>query len=169
MGRDITSTFNAWTFNTTEEQKQVFALTGNDVLESSVEITRPKFILGAAYETQIGKKVGLMAEINFDFTTDGQRNVLISSKTLNIDPHLGLEVNYNKFIYLRGGVINFQKFKDEVDATTEKWTFQPNFGVGIVLGGFTIDYAYTNIGNVSQVNFSNVFSLKLNLNKRKSR
>jgi len=168
MARDVTSTFNAWTFNATEDQKQIFAITGNDILESSVEITRPRFILGVAHDFQFGTKVGLLVEANFDFTTDGQRNVLVSSKTLNIDPHLGLEVNYNKFIFLRGGVINFQKVKDEDNANEEKWTFQPNFGVGIVLGGLTIDYAYTNIGNVSDVNFSNVFSLKLNLKKRKS-
>ncbi len=167
MARDVTSTFNAWTFNATEDQKQIFAITGNDILESSVEITRPRFILGVAHDFQFGTKVGLLVEANFDFTTDGQRNVLVSSKTLNIDPHLGLEVNYNKFIFLRGGVINFQKVKDEDNANEEKWTFQPNFGVGIVLGGLTIDYAYTNIGNVSDVNFSNVFSLKLNLKKRK--
>lgn len=168
VARDLTSTFNAWSFTPTEEEKEVFAATGNDVLESSVEVTRPRFILGTAFQTKFGKKVSFLVETDFDFTTDGQRNVLVSSKSINIDPHLGMEFGYNDFIFLRTGIINIQKVKDEIDATSEKWTLQPNFGLGIVLGSFTIDYALTNVGNVSQVLVSNVFSLKLNLKNKKN-
>ncbi len=78
-----------------------------------------------------------------------------------------MEFGYNDFIFLRTGIINIQKVKSEVDATSESWTFQPNFGLGLVLGNFTIDYALTNIGNVSQVLISNVFSLKINLKTKK--
>jgi len=164
MARDITSTFNAWTFTPTEEEKQVFAITGNDVLESSVEITRPRFILGVAYATKFGSKVDFLVESNFDFTTDGQRNVLISSSALNVDPHIGIEVGYSKFIFLRGGIINIQKVKSNAGDDSESWTVQPNFGVGLVLGGLTIDYALTDIGDQSESLYSNVFSLKAGFN-----
>ncbi len=39
--RDVTSTFNAWSFNTSE-LKDVFEMTGNEVPENSLEITLPK-------------------------------------------------------------------------------------------------------------------------------
>lgn len=164
MARDITSTFNAWSFSATEEEKAVFVATGNDVLESSVEVTRPRFILGAAWTKKFGEKLNLLVEANFDITTDGQRNVLISSSSLNIDPHAGFELGYNDFIFFRGGVMNFQDVKFNAGEDKTYLNAQPNFGIGLKLGKVTLDYAYTNIGGVSEVNYSNVFSLKLNLN-----
>ncbi len=168
MARDITSTFNAWSFNSTQQQRDVFIQTGNDILESSVEITRPRIILAAAWEKSIGEKFNLLIEGNFDFTTDGQRNVLISSKSINIDPHAGFEVGYKDFIFLRGGVMNFQQIKFNAGDDRTYLSAQPNFGLGIKLGNLTIDYAYTNIGNVSEVLYSNIFSLKLDFKSKKS-
>ena len=168
VGRDITSTFNAWSFNSTEQQRAVFIQTDNDILESSVEITRPRFILGAAWDKPIGSKFNLVIEGNFDFTTDGQRNVLVSSESLNIDPHAGFELGFKNFIFLRGGVINFQQVKFNAGDDQTYLSVQPNFGLGLKLGSLTIDYAYTNIGSVSEVLFSNVFSLKLDFKYKKS-
>ncbi len=168
MGRDITSTFNAWSFNSTEQQRAVFIQTGNDILESSVEITRPRIILAAAWEKSLGEKFNLLIEADFNFTTDGQRNVLISSKSINIDPHAGFEVGYKNFIFLRGGLINFQQVKFNAGDDSTYLSVQPNFGLGLKLGKLTIDYAYTNIGNVSEVLFSNIFSLKLDFKPKKS-
>jgi len=168
VGRDITSTFNAWSFNSTEQQRAVFIQTDNDILESSVEITRPRFILGAAWEKSIGSKFNLLLEGNFDFTTDGQRNVLVSSESINIDPHAGFELGFKNFIFLRGGVINFQQVKFNAGDDQTYLSVQPNFGLGLKLGSLTIDYAYTNIGSVSEVLFSNVFSLKLDFKSKKS-
>ena len=168
MARDITSTFNAWSFNSTEQQRAVFIQTGNDILESSVEITRPRIILSAAWEKPIGEKFNLLIETDFDFTTDGQRNVLISSKSINIDPHAGFELGYKKFIFLRGGIMNFQQIKFNAGDDKTYLSAQPNFGLGIKFGNLTIDYAYTNIGNVSEVLYSNIFSLKLDFKDNKS-
>ena len=39
MARDITTTFNAWTFNLSDDMKDVFLATGNVIPENSVEIT----------------------------------------------------------------------------------------------------------------------------------
>ena len=41
MGRDITGTFNAWSFGFTEEDQAVLLATGNALPESSLEITTP--------------------------------------------------------------------------------------------------------------------------------
>lgn len=166
VGRDITTTYNAWTATLTEQEKQVFTRTGNEIPKSSVEITRPTFVLAAAYETPLSNKVDLTVEVDAGMATDGQRNVLISSKAFNIDPRLGFELSYQRMVYLRGGVGNFQRLKNEDDPNKKDLNFQPNMGLGLKLGRLSIDYALTNIGNVSQVLYSNIFSLKLDMKKK---
>jgi hypothetical protein len=50
-----------------------------------------------------------------------------------------------------------------------KWSFQPNLGVGVTIKKIvTIDYALTDIGNASVALYSNVFSLRFNINSKKS-
>lgn len=164
MARDITSTFNAWSFNFTEEEQAILVSTGNTVPENSLEITTPKVVLGAAYQFQIGENFGIMPELDADITTDGRRNVLVSASPFSIDPHLGLEANYKEFIYLRGGVGNIQRIIPD-EKFTESWAVQPNMGLGLVIGPIELDYAYTNIGKQSEVLYSHVFSLLFNVNK----
>ena len=48
MLKDITTTFNAWSFSFTEDQKDVLELESNDIPINSLEITKPQIILGAA-------------------------------------------------------------------------------------------------------------------------
>ena len=167
MGKDITSTFNAWSFSLSDEEKAVFTATDNDIPESTLEITRPTFILGTAYSTQFGSDYSLLLALDMNFTTDGQRNVLVSSKSFNLDPHFGVQAGFRKFLFLRGGIGNFQRALDDVGDDKEILTFQPNFGIGIKLGRIKLDYAFTDVGNVSQVLYSNIFSVILDLNKKK--
>ncbi|MEO1626425.1 MAG: hypothetical protein AAFV25_14815, partial [Bacteroidota bacterium] len=166
MARDVTSTFNAWSFSLNDREKLVFANTGNEIPESSVEITRPQFILGAARHFQINEKVELQAEMNWYITTDGERNVLVGSKVFNLDPFAGFELAYRKTLYLRGGVGRFQQALDDDGSGNKSWTFQPTLGVGLKIGRIFIDYAFTDVGNVSQVQYSNIFSVKLNFKER---
>ncbi len=161
MARDITSTFNAWTFTLSEEEKVILATTGNDIPESSVESTLPSIILGGAYVGQLNENVGFRAELDFDVTTDGRRNVLISSDALSIDPHFGMELGYKNYLFLRAGVGNIQEALDDIDGTSTSYTVQPNFGVGLRFNKFKLDYALTDIGDVSQVAYSHIFSLSL--------
>ena len=162
LGKDISSTFNAWSFNFAEEEKETLRLTNNEVPISSVEITRPQFILGAAYAHQ-WKKTGLIASVDFVTTVDGKRNTLISSNALSISPAFGAEVNYGKFVFLRGGINKFQKEKD-IDGN-EFLTLQPNLGVGVRVFKLRIDYAFTDIGDGDNT-YSHVFSLLLDLNSK---
>ena len=166
-GRDITSTYNAWTATLTDDEKNTFAATGNTIPKSSVESTLPTIFLGVARKFAFGENFRLTTELDAGIATDGQRNVLVSSSAFSIDPRFGLELAYQKNIWLRAGVGNFQNIKNETDPSKKELNFQPNFGVGLRLGGLTIDYALTNIGNVSQVLYSNIFFRNLNFNSRK--
>ncbi|MEZ4963929.1 MAG: PorV/PorQ family protein [Saprospiraceae bacterium] len=167
MGRDLTTTFNAWSFNLDERAKEVFTATGNEIPVSSTEITKPKFILGAAYSLRLSEKIRMQPALDLEWTTDGQRNVLISSKSLNIDPRLGIETDYDGFVQLRLGVGNIQRVKDDFNPEKENLSVQPNFGVGLKLGRVQLDYALTDIGNVSSVDYSHVFSLRIDLRERR--
>jgi hypothetical protein len=163
MARDITSTFNAWSYTLSDRVKEVFTQTGNEIPVNGLEITLPRLITGVSRIERISKKINLKTEVNFDATFDGMRNVLIKSNTVSIDPHLGLELSYANIFFIRGGVGNFQEVKDIYQNTD--WTFQPNFGVGINYRGIRLDYALTDIGDVSVGLYSNVFSLQFDINK----
>jgi len=162
VGKDISTTYNAWTATLTDAEKATFAATNNDIPKSSVETTLPTIFLGVANISNLSEKLSLTTELDLGFATDGQRNVLISSKAFNIDPRLGFELSYIKKIYLRAGVGNFQRLKRDDNPSQTSINYQPNFGVGLKLGRLQVDYALTNIGNVSSVLYSNIFSLTLN-------
>ena len=161
MGKDITSTINAWSFNFTEEEKQVLQLTGNEIPISSTEATLPRIILGAAYQKRFNK-IGVLAELNIDVTTDGERNVLASADPFSFDPVFGFELDYNQKVFLRGGVNTIQQ---ETDLTgSQFWSVNPNVGVGVKLGGLRIDYAFSNVGEQSNNTYSHVVSMLLDVN-----
>ncbi len=161
--RDVTSTFNAWTYSLDARTIEVFTQTDNEIPENGLEITLPRVILGAGRLFEV-KKFGIQPEVNIDITTDGQRNTLIQSDPFSIDPYMGLELSWNKMVFLRGGLGNFQKIQAEVGNFKET-TFEPNIGIGISFKGVTIDYALTDIGDNSVALYSNVFSLKVDFNK----
>jgi hypothetical protein len=172
-GRDITTTFNSWSFNFTEKEKEALYLTNNDIPVKSTEMTAPRLIAGVARDFRLGKKVGLLAEANLDFTFDGQRNTLISADPVSIDPKLGLEANINNVVFIRGGINNFQRALADKDTVnqTKVWIYQPSLGAGFRLQNVRIDYAFTNLANQSSSLYTHVFSLQLDLvndKKRKS-
>lgn len=163
VGRDITTTFNAWSYNLDQTTKDVFTATGNEIPQNSLEITLPKLLTGVAYTTTIKKNFSLTGEVDFDFTFDRKRNVLIPGNFTSIDPHFGFEAGYKSIVFLRGGLGNIQRVKN-IDGI-EEMNVQPNFGVGVKIKIFTIDYAFTDVGNVSDALYSNIFSLKIDINK----
>jgi hypothetical protein len=164
MIRDITTTFNAWSYNFSENDKETFLLTGNEIPENSLEITNPKILLGVGYRKMF-QKFELGVEMNIDMTTDGKRNVLIPGKPLSFDPHLGLEVGFAEIVYVRGGINNIQKVLSS-DNQTSKFTIQPNIGAGLRLKGIAIDYAFTDVGSKETSTFSHIVSAKIGFNKK---
>ncbi len=162
VARDVTSTFNAWNYNFTDEEKAVFAQTDNDIPVNSLEITLPKLILGAARKFEFNNDFSLLAELNTVVNTDGRRNTVLQSDFVSLDPVLGLEGSYKDIIYLRAGIGNFQ---EELNLSNESiWTFQPNIGIGMDLKKITIDYALSDIGDQSAALYSHVFSIKAAIN-----
>lgn len=164
MARDITSTFNAWSYNLSDEMKATFIATGNEIPENSLELTLPKLLLGGSRQFNLGQKFGLITELDLDATFDGKRNVLIKSDVISLDPHLGLEGSYMNMIFLRAGIGNYQSYTDVTGKKVK--TFQPNIGVGVRIKSVYIDYALTDIGDQSVALYSNVFSLKVDINKK---
>ena len=170
-GRDITTTFNTWTFSFTDKEKQALYLTNNEIPVKSTELTAPRLVIGAAYDFYLSKKLSLLAETNVDLTFDGQRNTLISADPVSADPKLGIELNINKIVFVRGGINNFQKALADGDTLNQKkvWIYQPSVGVGFQIQNVRIDYAFTNLANQSNPLFTHVFSLQLDLVNDKSK
>lgn len=169
--KDITTTFNSWSFTFTEREKEVLFLTNNEIPVKSTELTAPRLIIGGAYDFQLSKGITLKAEANLDLTFDGQRNTLISSKAVNGDPKLGLELNIKNVFFLRGGIYNFQKTFADGDTLNRKkvWIYQPGAGAGFKLGNsFFVDYAFTNLANQSNPLYTHIVSLRLDLMKIKN-
>jgi hypothetical protein len=164
-GRDITTTFNSWSFTFTEREKEALYLTNNEIPVKSTEMTAPRLVIGAGREFQLSKKTSLLAEANLDLTFDGQRNTLISADPVSADPKLGLELNVNNVFFLRGGINNFQKALADSDTLNQKkvWIYQPSAGAGFKIHSVTIDYAFTNLANQSNPLFTHVFSLRLDM------
>ena len=158
VGKDITSTFNACTYNT-ENLKEVFDQTGNAIPENGLEVTLPKLILGTAFKTNIVTKITVNPAVDLDITFDGKRNVLLKTPIVSFDPVMGVQVGYAHMIFLRAGIRNIQEVK-RFDGTTYR-TVQPDFGLGIAVYKFTLDYALTNIGSQGEGLFSHIFSLRV--------
>jgi len=158
--RDITTTWNTWTFNLTDEEKDVFRDTGNEVPLSSTESTLPRLIFGAAFHTK-EDKISYLAEANLNVSTNGTRAGVFSGRNLSIDPSIGVEIGYAERVYVRAGIGNIQSVLNPDIEGNRSLEFQPNVGLGLSLGLIKIDYALTNIGSVSGVLVSHIFSVKL--------
>ncbi|MBD3637311.1 MAG: hypothetical protein HUJ25_08170 [Crocinitomicaceae bacterium] len=163
--RDVTSTFNAWSFNLSDQMIETFQKTDNEIPQNGLEITMPKIIVGAQFKTNIIKDFYLSTEIDLDLNTDGRRNVLIRTSPISIDPHWGLEIGYGKWVALRAGIGNLQWIKNT--DLTESLTFQPNVGIGVGFKSIRIDYAFTDLGDPSVALYSHVFSLRVGLSDPK--
>lgn len=170
VAKDITTTFNAWSFHFNDKEKEVLYLTDNDIPVKSTELTAPRLTVGNSYNFRLGSSVDLLAEADLDFTFDGRRNTVISSKAVNVDPHAGLEATIKKVFFVRAGVSNFQQALADGDTTDEKkvWIFQPSLGAGFKLKNVSIDYAFTNLANQSNPLYTHIFSLKIDLGKKEN-
>lgn len=178
MLKDISTTFNAWSFSFTDEEKETLSLTGNEIPIQSLEITRPTIGFGFSYKKQFnigspkeGKKqkyIGLLTNLDLNMTTDGNRNTLISTPAVSFDPVFGAELHYFDLIFIRGGINNIQQFRDINQNNT--WAVQPNFGVGFRIYQFYIDYALglnaggALIDNVEGAILSHLVSVKIDIN-----
>ncbi|MBK7232759.1 MAG: PorV/PorQ family protein [Saprospiraceae bacterium] len=162
MGRDITTTFNAYKYKFSDDEKAVLLLTGNDVPNSSVEYTLPKLVLGTSYLINFNSKFKFRPALDIEFSGNSTKSGLISSKNFIADPRIGFEFSYIQKIFLRLGAQNFQFEKSDTQNGKDEFIFQPNGGLGIRFGKIGLDYALTNIGTVGAGLYSHYFSVVLN-------
>lgn len=159
MVRDITTTYNSWSFDDDKLADIQNAIDGqNQEVPDKNEITIPKLQLGVSKKFIFNYDYSLVTELDLIARFE-ENNDIISSSFASISPAFGFQFGYLDMIYLRGGVGNFQN-EIQID-NSEQLSFQPNFGVGFNYKGIQIDYAFTDIGDQSTALYSNVFSLKL--------
>jgi hypothetical protein len=161
MVRDITTTYNIWNINEDEFNTIKNTIPGqNQDLPESTEITAPKAQLGMSKKYEFHNEMSLLAaaNLNMQFT---KTNDIIATDVVSVDPAIGFEGGYLDMVFLRTGFGNFQKVT-QLDGGS-KLGFQPNFGLGFKYKGIQVDYALTDIGNQSTALYSNVFSLKVDM------
>jgi len=170
VARDITTTFNAWSFKFTEREKEVLYLTNNEIPVKSTELTAPHLLIGGGYDFRLSNSLNLLAEANLNLTFDGRRNTVISSNAVSVDPSVGLEAALNDVFFVRAGITNFQKALADGDTLNQKkvWIYQPSLGAGVKIKNVMIDYAFTNLANQSNPLYTHIFSLRFNLVKREA-
>ncbi len=169
VAKDLTSTFNAWTFHFTDAQKQVLYLTDNNIPVKSTEITAPSLVIGGGYDIRISRSINISPEASFNVTFDGKRNTVIAGNTISLDPHIGVEASVKDVFFIRAGITNFQQGLADGDTLNQKrvWIYQPSLGAGFKIKSITIDYAFTNLANQSSPLYTNVFSLRFGLKGKK--
>src|SRR5690348_2340192 len=170
VAKDITTTFNAWSFSFTDKEKQALYLTQNNIPVKSTELTAPRLTIGNSYKLPISSSFSLLGEADFDFTFDGERNTIISGKTVSIDPHAGLEASIKDVFFIRAGICNFQRALADGDTTNQKrvWIYQPSLGAGFKIKNVRIDYAFSNLANQSNPLYTHIFSLRIDIAKKEN-
>ncbi len=171
VAKDVTTTFNAWSFSLDEAMREVFYETQNEIPGKSTELTAPQLLVGGAYNFRLNKKLSLLVEADLDVTFDGRRNTVISTNPVSIDPRLGLELSFKNLFFVRGGINNFQQALDDRDTLNQRkiWIYQPSVGAGFKVGDVQIDYAFTNLANQSYPLYTNVFSIRVDMKKKEKK
>ena len=164
MARDITTTFTQWTINADEYQKGLNSTIANGkdpIPTNSAEITLPRFVLGVGRRFELPKQFSALVAADLETTTDGQRNTPISTKSVSVDPRLGLELGYKNLVFLRGGAGNYQKIQgfapNPSGGYTSSWKGQYTLGAGVAVSGLRVDLALSRLaveklGNSAQTN-----------------
>ncbi len=163
--RDVTSTFNAWSFNNEKLEITLGDTTINKAPDNYMELTLPSLSAGLSRFVRLSEKFSLLAELNMVFTFDGERASLFSSKFTSIEPAIGIELGYSDIVFFRAGAGKFQEIP-LFDGKTSI-AFQPGIGLGLRLNRLFIDYSLTRFGQTGVSMYSNIFSLKFIIINRK--
>ncbi|HEX8329871.1 MAG TPA: PorV/PorQ family protein [Hymenobacter sp.] len=163
MARDITTTFTQWNINADEYRKGANAdvAIGKDAIPTnSSEITLPRFVLGAGRRFELPKQFSALVAVDLETTTDGERNTLVSTSAVSVDPRLGVELGYKNLVFLRGGAGNYQQIEEFTDTPgvyKSSWKGQYSLGAGVAVSALRIDLALSRLpveklGSSSQTN-----------------
>ncbi|MGV3538639.1 MAG: hypothetical protein ACO1OQ_02450, partial [Rufibacter sp.] len=147
MAKDITTTFTAWKLNA-DELEAAYLKDQESFQTSSIEVTLPRMIVGVGRSFQFGERFSALLATDLDMTFDGNRNTMISSGVVSVDPRVGLEIGYANSVFLRGGINNIQEIEN-LDGTSN-WKVQPNFGIGVATHGLFLDLALSKVSDNTQ-------------------
>ena len=170
MARDITTTFNAWSIkkekvkesSVDEPSNEGEPTILNDLPGENIELTMPKLQFGVGKRFDFAERWSLLGEVDMNVEFQ-QTNSAISGKGFSISPAVGVELGYDEMVFVRGGLNNLQKI-EQFDGK-QKTQLQPNVGVGFKYKGIAIDYALTNFGNSGLGLYSNIFSVRFEMDK----
>ncbi|MFN8276909.1 MAG: hypothetical protein U0T84_05465 [Chitinophagales bacterium] len=170
--RDITSTFTSWSFNFTDAEKAVLVATGNELPKNSTELRTPLINLGIGYEINVKNKFFIRPEVDFIFSTDGKRNMLVAGKPISMDIAAGLELDLFRIGYIRAGINNIQRYYAEDGK--QHYAVAPSVGAGVRIKVVQIDYALANLTAIKDASrnnglYSHVVSLRLDINIKKKK
>lgn len=163
MGKDITTTYNAYRFSFSEEEKAILQQTNNSLPVSSVEYVLPRLLAGFSYWFSLSEKLRLLASADVEFSNQGTATSLWGSRSFNADLRFGVEIVFVQKVFFRLGAGNFQRILVNGVSEERELSFYPTAGMGLKLGKLTLDYALTNIGNVGIGLYSHFISLNLDL------
>ncbi|MBK9107811.1 MAG: hypothetical protein IPM92_05365 [Saprospiraceae bacterium] len=161
MGRDITTTFNAYKFNFSTEEKAILQQTNNSIPISSVEYNLPKVIIALSYKVTVTSKFSLLSALDLECSSNGTESAILATNKFAVDPKVGVELDYANRVFVRFGFGNFQNVVKDITTDQRELSFNPSAGLGIQFGKITIDYAMTNIANSGVGLYSHFLSLNL--------
>ncbi len=166
MARDITTTFTAWSIDA--DKFKANAAPGEDVPHNSTELTMPRLVLGVGRQFKLPAQFTALVAADLEATTDGQRNTIIETKAVSVNPRAGIEIGYRNLAFLRGGVGDYQKIT--TFDQSQQWKGQYSLGAGVAFSGLRVDLALSRLaveklGSTSQTN-SLIVSLGYGLGNR---
>lgn len=165
--RDISTTVNAWSYEFSENDLAILQQLGNTVPKSAQEVIRPSASVGIAKILTWNEDMNLTLALDADMTFDGQRNTLLQSKTVSVEPHFGLELNSRDVLFLRAGISSIQKRTKINNPEADEYFIQPNMGIGLRLGLININYALAFLNeDDAKSSLSHVFSAIYTLKAR---
>lgn len=163
MIRDITTTYNMWTINEAAYNDVRNAVANqNQALPERTEITLPKVQLGVSRYHEFNREYSLKVALNANMELY-RTNAIIQSEHLSVTPALGAEFAYTELVFVRAGVGKFQQVLQPDGSNS--LGIQPNVGLGLYYRGFKLDYALTNLGDATNALYSNIFSLRVDLER----
>jgi hypothetical protein len=139
--RDITTTFNAWSIDA--EKFKASAIPGESIPTNSTELTLPRLVLGVGYQVKLPAQFTALVATDLEVTTDGERNTLLKSSAVSVDPRVGVEIGYRNLVFLRGGAGNYQEITNF--DRQKQWKGQYSLGAGVAFSGLRVDLALSRL------------------------
>jgi hypothetical protein len=139
--RDITTTFNAWSIDA--DKFKASAIPGEAIPKNATELTLPRLMLGIGYQFKLPAQFTALVATDLETTTDGERNTLIKSSSVSVDPRVGLEIGYRNLVFLRGGAGNYQQIENF--DRNKQWKGQYSLGAGVAISGLRVDLALSRL------------------------